>query len=72
VSLYNISRHPDAEKLPPDHLHAVWIRNEGIYGQGDTSSSHLTFDELRTIIIEFGQVAESMSEGTIFNRPDPG
>src|SRR5207302_1979964 len=38
--VYNTSRHYDpAKDLPPDHLHAVWLRNDGLH----TTTDLLTF-----------------------------
>jgi hypothetical protein len=55
--IYNVSRHFNPAELPPDHLHAVWIANDGIH----TTDCCLTFEELAELITEIGRLADRLS-----------
>lgn len=57
--IYNRSRHPDVQTLPSDHLHPVWVRDDGVYTDGGT----LRFDELEDLLRELGRIAERISNG---------
>jgi tetratricopeptide (TPR) repeat protein len=57
--IYNKSRHEDPEKLPTGHLHAVWIKNDGLFAD----ETHLTFAELGDLVCEVGRIADKLSEG---------
>jgi hypothetical protein len=59
--LYNRDRHTDPETLPNGHLHAVWIRNDGLH----TDGTHVTFDELRNCIRRLAGIAESLAQGKV-------
>lgn len=59
--LYNKGKHADPELLPADHLHAVWLRNDGLHADG----VHLTFDELRDLIREVGRIADKLAKGEL-------
>lgn len=66
--MYNIARHDDSEQLPERHLHAVWVRNDGLYAVGDTNSAHVTFSELCAVLREVAAMAETLSQGRILDR----
>jgi hypothetical protein len=54
--IYNTSRYLKRE-LPPDYLHPIWIRNDGVY-----SAKHsLSFEELKELLEEIGRGADSFS-----------
>jgi hypothetical protein len=55
--IYNVSRHFDPAALPLDHLHAVWIANDGIH----IADCSLTFRELGELLTELGQSADKVS-----------
>lgn len=57
--IYNKSRHCNPETLPTGHLHAVWIKNDGLFVDG----AHLTFAELRELVREVGRIADKLSKG---------
>src|SRR3972149_3527929 len=57
--IYNKSRHSNPERLPAGHLHAVWIKNEGLFADG----THLTFDELHDLVRDVGRIADKLSKG---------
>lgn len=59
--IYNKSRHSDPETLPRGQLHAVWIKNGGLFVDG----AHLTFTELRELVHEVGGIADMLSKGRI-------
>jgi hypothetical protein len=56
AKIYNDSRYFD-HKLPPDHLHHIWISNDGIH----TAKYSLSFEELKESLEEVGQFADSIS-----------
>ena len=62
--IYNKSRHADPEALLSGHLHAVWIKNDGLYAEG----ANLTFDELRDLICGIGRIAGELAEGEVPRR----
>lgn len=57
--IYNKNRHYNPETLPTGHLHAVWIKNDGLFVDG----AHLTFAELRELVREVGRIADKLSKG---------
>ena len=57
--IYNKGRHDKPETLPSGQLHAVWIKNDGLYVEG----ANLTFDELRDLICEIGGLADKLAKG---------
>ena len=57
--IYNKSRHSDPEMLPGGQLHAVWIKNEGLFVDG----AYLTFAELGELVHEVGRIADTLSKG---------
>ncbi len=59
--IYNESRHYDPLKLPEGHLHKVWIKNDGLH----IENAALGFDELRNMIAEIAQIADSISKGIV-------
>ena len=59
--IYNDSRHKDPETFPSGHLHAVWIKNDGLYAEG----ANLTFDELRDLICMVCRVADTLAKGEV-------
>lgn len=59
--IYNKSRHSDPETLTPGQLHAVWIKNDGLYADG----ANLTFDELCDLIRDVGRIADNLAKGEI-------
>lgn len=59
--IYNKGRHSDPETLPRGQLHAVWIKDEGLFVNG----AHLTFAELRELVHEVGGIADMFSKGRI-------
>jgi hypothetical protein len=59
--IYNESRHRKPETLPTGQLHAVWIKNDGLF----TDGAHLTFAELRELVHEVGQIADKLSKGQV-------
>jgi hypothetical protein len=56
-TIYNVSKHYDPATLPPHHLHAVWISNEGLNVDGCT----LSFSELEDLLYELGTLADMVS-----------
>jgi hypothetical protein len=56
--IYNASRYWQRE-LPSDHLHNVWIGNEGIY----TAKHNITFEESKLSLEEIGRGANRISSG---------
>jgi len=59
--IYNKGRHSNPEALPAGQLHAVWIKNDGLY----TDGANLTFDELRELILEIGRIADKLAKGEV-------
>ena len=59
--IYNRSRHAKPETLPSGQLHAVWIKNDGLY----TDGANLTFDELRDLICMICRVADTLAKGEV-------
>jgi hypothetical protein len=59
--IYNKSRHSDPETLPTGQLHAVWIKNDGLYADG----ANLTFDELRDLVRDIGRIADKLAKGEV-------
>ncbi|MES1205339.1 MAG: hypothetical protein ABUS79_05330 [Pseudomonadota bacterium] len=58
--VYNVSRHYDpAKDLLPDHLHAVWLRNEGLH----TGADALTFEEIRKWNHVLCKISDHMAKG---------
>lgn len=58
--LYNTSRHYDpAKDLLPDHLHAVWLRNDGLHSKTDT----LTFHEIRKWVHVLCKISAAIAKG---------
>ena len=55
--IYNVSRHFDPADLPIDHLHAVWVANDGIH----IADCRLSFEELAELLRELGRSADRMS-----------
>ena len=51
--IYNFSRHFDPSLLLTDHLHAIWITNDGI----ETDNDRLTFTEIEACLTEIGDAA---------------
>ncbi|MGE0827264.1 MAG: hypothetical protein AB7G75_30040 [Candidatus Binatia bacterium] len=64
--IYNTGRHYDPRKLPNGYLHALWLENEGIYGIDESGETSVSFEELREQVLELGQFAKSIVDGTIF------
>lgn len=63
--IYNKSRHADPEALPAGHLHAVWLKNEGLIADG----ASLPFDELRDLIHQIGRIADKLAKGEVPAEP---
>ncbi len=59
--IYNESRHADPETLPSGQLHAVWIKNDGLYMNG----VNLTFAELRELVCGIGRIADKLAKGDV-------
>lgn len=59
--IYNKSRHSDPETLPAGQLHALWIKNDGLYVDG----ANLTFDELRDLVRDIGRIANELAKGEV-------
>jgi len=59
--IYNNSRHSNPEDLPGDQLHAVWIKNEGLFTEG----AELTFEELRQLVFEIASIAGKTARGEL-------
>jgi ATP-dependent exoDNAse (exonuclease V) beta subunit len=59
-SIYNLSRHAPLGKLPPGHLHPVWVVTNGIR----TAESMLSYEELQEQVREVARVARALSLGT--------
>jgi hypothetical protein len=58
--VYNTSRHYDpAKDLLPDHLHAVWLKNDGLHSKADA----VTFQELRKWLHVLCKVSAHMAKG---------
>lgn len=57
--IYNVGRHENPETLPTGQLHAVWIKNDGLFVDG----AYLTFGELRELVREVGRIADKLSKG---------
>ena len=57
--IYNKSRHTDPEMFPVGQLHAVWIKNEGLF----VDQAHVTFAELREMVHEVGEIAAMLAKG---------
>jgi hypothetical protein len=55
--IYNVSRHFDPANLPEDHLHAVWVVNDGIH----TADCSLSFEEVGELMTELGRSADRLS-----------
>jgi hypothetical protein len=64
--IYNNSRHSNPEALPAGQLHAVWIKNDGLY----TDGANLTFAELRDLILDIGRIAEKLAKGEVPAEPN--
>lgn len=64
--IYNKSRHSNPETLPAGQLHAVWMKNDGLYADG----ANLTFDELRDLIRDIVRIADKLAKGEV--PADPG
>ncbi len=63
--IYNKSRHSNPETLPAGHLHAVWIKNDGLHA----ARVNLTFDELRDLIRDIGRIADKLAKGEVPAEP---
>lgn len=63
--IYNKGRHSNPEVLPAGQLHAVWIKNDGLY----TDGNNLTFDELRVLILDIGRIADKLAKGELPAEP---
>ena len=59
--IYNASKHSDPETLPAGRLHAVWIKNDGLYAD----RVHLTFEELGDLVRQIGRIAEKFAKGEV-------
>ena len=59
--IYNKGRHAEPETLPSGQLHAVWIKNDGLY----IDEAKLTFDELRDLIRMIGRIADKLAKGEV-------
>ncbi len=57
--IYNESRHADLKELPFNHLHRVWITNDGMH----TATCNISFEELKRLLEEVGRFADSISSG---------
>jgi len=66
--IYNKSRHSNPETLPAGQLHAVWIKNDGLY----TDGANLAFDELRDLIRDIGRIADKLAKGEVPAVPGAG
>ncbi|MDY7116041.1 hypothetical protein RAN53_06740 [Halomonas sp. SSL-5] len=64
--IYNKCRHSNPEALPAEQLHAVWIKNDGLY----TDGTNLTFDELRDLILDIGRIADKLAKGEVPAEPN--
>jgi hypothetical protein len=70
---YNGYRHLLPQDLPPGHLHAVWIENDGLHTLRKTDQRQgggfetltLTFDELREIVCEISRIAQKIAKAEI-------
>jgi hypothetical protein len=63
--IYNKSRHSNPETLPTGQLHAVWIKNDGLY----TDGAKLTFNKLRDLICDIGRIADKLAKGEVSAEP---
>lgn len=63
--IYNKGRHSNPEALPAGQLHAVWIKNDGLYTDGAT----LTFDELVDLMLVIGRIADKLAKGEVPTAP---
>lgn len=65
--LHNLIKHIDPKKLPPGHLHPLWLENDGIYGAqvlpAGVDEHHVTFDELRTEVRGLALLADQLAAG---------
>ena len=59
--IYNRNRHDKPETFPSGNLHAVWIKNDGLYEK----EANLTFDELRDLIHRICHAANKMAKGEV-------
>ncbi len=63
VSEIGQSFHP--QHLPPGHLHAVWLRNEGVFAaklsDGTLREGNLTFDELGELFRKLGKISDELA-----------
>lgn len=59
--IYNLSRHQPPTELPPDHLHPLWLRNDGLY----CKSAHLEYSELRELICSLARIAKRVAHGDV-------
>jgi hypothetical protein len=59
--IYNKGRHSDPETLAAGQLHAVWIKNDGLYAEG----ANLTFDELHELLGDVGRIADKLAKGEV-------
>jgi len=54
------------QKLPPGHLHAIWLQNDGIHSRGDAPNSSdisLTFTEFEELLEELASLADQIANG---------
>jgi hypothetical protein len=58
--IYNLSRHLKPSDLPTDHLHPLWLQNDGVY----CKSGHLTYLELRELIVQLANTARGVARGS--------
>jgi len=59
--IYNKARHSDPQTLPAGQLHAVWIKNDGLYAEG----ANLTFGELHELLRDVGRIADKLAKGDV-------
>lgn len=55
--VYNVSRHFKPADLPADHLHALWLTNDGI----QINSCIVSFKEIGDFLVEIGKLADRVS-----------
>jgi len=56
-SIYNKGRHFKPADLPADHLHAIWITNDGI----QIDNCGVSFMEVEDFLMEIGRLADRIS-----------
>lgn len=65
-AIYNVSRHFDPLQLPEGHLHAIWLKNDGIHAaemtNGAKVESLVTFDELGELLTKLGTWANTLAD----------